>query len=385
MPRKRPAAPWLETRGSVFYAFWYNPDKRQRESLSLRTADPKEATERFAAFLLQGSDIYGSSRLHALTVKTALDDYETEHVNKKVVDKARFRMIRDNLNAHFGGLEVKAIDDKAVETYTTRRLTGEISGKGHAKEWKPRPATSNTIRRELVVLVAAINHERKRKNPDGKPRLPASDVPFIPLPIENEDEAPSLDRGQFAKLRAEAQRRLAAATAAAMAEPDRGDLESNATHAQRLCDFIEIAYYTAGRRRSVEQLTWFQVTLDRQRIKLAKPGERRTKKRRPVVRIDPELMPTLRRLHDTKTNEYVLGSAGSVYRAFCKACAAIGVEASPHILRHTRASHLLQDGEDIWNVAKLLGDTVATVEKVYGHHSPDYQRFISERKKESGR
>jgi hypothetical protein len=26
----------------------------------------------------------------------------------------------------------------------------------------------------------------------------------------------------------------------------------------------------------------------------------------------------------------------------------------------------------IYDVAKLLGDTVATVEKVYGHHSPEY-------------
>jgi integrase len=41
----------------------------------------------------------------------------------------------------------------------------------------------------------------------------------------------------------------------------------------------------------------------------------------------------------------------------------------PHILRHTRATHLLQAGVPIYDVAKLLGDTIATVERVYGHHS----------------
>ena len=30
------------------------------------------------------------------------------------------------------------------------------------------------------------------------------------------------------------------------------------------------------------------------------------------------------------------------------------------------------DGESLYKVAKLLGDTVATVEKRYGHFSPDF-------------
>ena len=33
---------------------------------------------------------------------------------------------------------------------------------------------------------------------------------------------------------------------------------------------------------------------------------------------------------------------------------------------------MLQDGAQMWDVAKLLGDTVETVERVYGHHCPDY-------------
>ncbi len=40
---------------------------------------------------------------------------------------------------------------------------------------------------------------------------------------------------------------------------------------------------------------------------------------------------------------------------------------TPHILRHTRATHLLEAGMSIYNVATLLGDNPTTVEKVYAH------------------
>lgn len=41
-----------------------------------------------------------------------------------------------------------------------------------------------------------------------------------------------------------------------------------------------------------------------------------------------------------------------------------------HSLRHSFASWLLQRGADLLTVAKLLGDTVAVVERVYGHLRP---------------
>jgi hypothetical protein len=40
----------------------------------------------------------------------------------------------------------------------------------------------------------------------------------------------------------------------------------------------------------------------------------------------------------------------------------------PHPATHAGHS-LLQAGVSIYDVAKLLGDTTATVERVYGHHS----------------
>lgn len=378
MPRKRPAAPWLDTRGGVYYAFWYNPDKRQRESVSLRTTDLEAAKSLFAEFLTQGSALYGSSRLHALTVPAALDDYLKEHCQTNVADYARQRMSADNLKKHFA-CEVKLIDIPMCRLYVERRLSGEICGKGHRKVHAARAASPSTARRELVVLTAAINHAVKWK------RMPRADVPFIELPAESKAKERWLTHDEMTKLRTSLRQHITALAGLIAERPGDGSLRQQSESAQRTADFTEIAYYTASRAGAVETLTRFQVNLKQGRIKLAKDGERKTKKRRPVVRIDPELRPTLERLIDTATNEWVLGSPAKLYRPFVKACERAGIEGvSPHTLRHTRATHLLQNGVSIWDVAGLLGDTVATVERVYGHHATDYQAE-TETKRETDR
>jgi len=44
-----------------------------------------------------------------------------------------------------------------------------------------------------------------------------------------------------------------------------------------------------------------------------------------------------------------------------------------HTLRHTRATWMAQKGVPLWEAAGFLGMTVKTLEKVYAHHSPDFQ------------
>lgn len=52
---------------------------------------------------------------------------------------------------------------------------------------------------------------------------------------------------------------------------------------------------------------------------------------------------------------------------------------SAHDFRHTYATKLLADGMDIRTVASLLGDTVATVEKVYIHYSDEMRKKATEK------
>src|SRR3546814_16457967 len=97
-------------------------------------------------------------------------------------------------------------------------------------------------------------------------------------------------------------------------------------------------------------------------IALAKPGERKTNKRRPDVPIDMELRPYLLAARKAARNEWVLGSPTDLFQPWMRAAKAAGApaEASPHPLRNSRITQLLEAGVELWRVAKPAGDRVVT-------------------------
>jgi len=52
--------------------------------------------------------------------------------------------------------------------------------------------------------------------------------------------------------------------------------------------------------------------------------------------------------------------------------AGLGIDVTPHVLRHTAATWLMHAGTDPWEAAGFLGMTVETLMSRYGHHHPDY-------------
>lgn len=355
MARPKRKIPWLDQReGGTYYVFWYDEGKQRTERLSLRTTDAGEAQARYAAFLSTGRDILSpkSGRPAGLTVAQALDDYEREHVETKVIDKDRAYNAIRHLKTWFKDAMLREVDIPASRAYADARRLGTVGG---GKRRRNAEASEATIRRELVVLQAAANHARRWR------RCEANDMPSIELPAEpRRENAPWLSKEEF-------DRALAAATG-------------------RLKDFLLICYYTGARRRSIERMTKAQVDLARGRINLTSPAEtalqRASKKRRPIVPIDPKIRPTVERLMmEGPENPWLLGSDADRYRDFNNLMRSVGLadKGNPHILRHSRATHLLQAGVSIFDVAKLLGDTVATVERVYGHHSVDYLAGVVER------
>lgn len=349
MPRKRRDIPWLEWRNGTAYVCWYNAERQRTERLSLRTADKMEAQQRYAAFLTEGHAIVAGRPGANLTVDQALDDYMREHVATKVIDQGRQEDAIRHLKAYFKTTDLTAVDIPATRSYAEARRMGatdRADGKGRTGH------SDSTIRRELVVLGAAARHAArwKRIGPDATPATP---MPSIELPAENRTEKVKW----LTKM--ELQKTMVAAT---------GDLK----------DFIVVAYYTGARRASVERLTRFQVDLANGRIDLRGRDEtanqRRSKKRRPVVPIDPKLRPTIERLLEAnKGSEYLFGKRLAMYRPFRELLTSLGMpdKANPHILRHSRATHMLLDGVKPYIVARLLGDTLATLDRVYGHAGID--------------
>ncbi|MPZ19521.1 MAG: tyrosine-type recombinase/integrase [Luteitalea sp.] len=356
MPRKLREVAYCDKIDDVYYVFWYDKETRRTKRKSLDARDLDVAEDRFAEWLTHGR-AFREKRI-GLTVTQALDDYWREHVAVKVVDKDRAEDAITHLKEWFGDNQLAEVDIPASRAYAGARRSGKVGG---GERRSIRQGSDSTIRRELVVLGAAARHALRWK------RITANDLPQIELPAETRSEALADD-----KYLTREEYRWAVSQADG-----------------RLHDFMVLAYETASRRTAIETLTRFQIDLQNNRINLRNPnetdGQRRSTKRRVVVPLTTAaravIEPRLLTLGPGET--YLFGDpAPDLYWPFRSHMEAIGLghKRNPHILRHSRATHLLQAGVSLWDVAKLLGDTVATVERVYGHFSPGFMAGTLEEK-----
>jgi integrase len=131
-------------------------------------------------------------------------------------------------------------------------------------------------------------------------------------------------------------------------------------------------------------LRWPQVNLEARTINFEVSGRKRTNKRRGVVPIPPRLLPHLRRARRRGTDLgcvlHIDGERiGDIKKGFAAACERSGIaDVTPHTLRHTCATWLMQAGTDPWEAAGFLSMSMETLQRVYGHHHPDYQRTAAE-------
>ena len=355
MPRKRREVPWLQVRRGIYYVCWLDRGEGRTKRLSLGTEDALEAQKRYAAYLTQGHSLFRDVGPSGLTVNDALDDYWREHVLTKVVDKARAENAIRHLKAWFRDTLITEIDIPLSRAYVEGRRAGENAAERKLRGTGRRGTSGSTLHRELTVLQAAANHAARWRR-IGPAAIPPTAMPSIEMPLEPRPDALSAD---------------------AWLTKDELALVLSCADGL-LADFIAICYDTASRRGAVERLTRFQIDLKHGRVNLRGPAEtedeRRSVKRRGVVPIGAKVRPIYERLLATTPNEYLFGAPRDMYRPFRRHMQSLGLghKGHPHVLRHSRATHLLQDGVSIYDVARLLGDTVATVERVYGHQSPEY-------------
>ena len=207
-------------------------------------------------------------------------------------------------------------------------------------------AAASTIRFELSVLRAAWNNAVRRKI------LTKADIPALdPLP----DPSPPRDRWLR---QTEIDKLLAAA----------------ASDSRRVHLFTAIALDAAARRTAIMELTWEQVDFETGVIHFLPDGAKQTRKRRASVPMSRRLRPVLEQAYETRDprDPYVIGRGGRVNEAVSRVAAKAGLrDVTPHVLRHTAATHMARRGVALWLIAKVLGNTVEQVEKVYAKHSPE--------------
>lgn len=204
--------------------------------------------------------------------------------------------------------------------------------------------------RELAFLRAAIRYWHREHGP-------LAVLPAVTMPPKPEARAEFISRDEAAKFLWHARK------------------------APHLARFFLIGWYTGSRRSVITGLKWSMVDLD-SGVMLRKPrGSVQTKKKAPKVRIGFRLMAHLRRWKrmDGKA-EYIIRYRGKrIFRPLrtwerARIAAGLPEHVTAHILRHSRATHMMAQRVDPWEAAKSLGMSLKMLLEVYGHHHPDWQK-----------
>ena len=130
-------------------------------------------------------------------------------------------------------------------------------------------------------------------------------------------------------------------------------------------------------------------------------GKQETKKRQPPARLPRQYLAYLR-IQAAKGRRFVVqdhegNRIGDIRKGWARArtiaqdlAAKDGIaldfsDVTPHTLKHTAITWMLQAGASVWDAAGYFGTSPDTIERVYGHHSPDFQKSAVDALEKRGR
>ena len=304
------------------------------KTFATKTKDFTQAQIELDRWLNQAKELITGSEPARVTLNDVIDDY----MNAKDVTHVQsvFYILR-NVRAHLGGLTPSELNAQVMQNY---RLIRRNNRTGHALK-------DGTVRRELGALITALNYAVKHR------RIERNDVPAIDLPNPSPPRVSFMDKTQEQQF-----------WQAAQAEG--GELGL----------FVALGLETAARKGAILGLTWERINFTTRLIDLREPGARITRKRRAVVPISNRLLPVLKACARPSGRLF----SSRLRRKYDTFIARIGMPwVTPHVMRHTWASHAAQDGVALFHIAKMLGDTVGTVERTYAHLTPAHLHDVVNR------
>ncbi len=358
--KRKPPRLWLkpeerDNAGKLTHvAMWYIKDGDHRESTGCGESDADGAVAALVAYISRRhveEASKGCRRADQIPVADVIAFYLREVVEKHArpnETKARLGTILD----HFGEM-----------------MLSEVNG-DTCREFAGNQKTDSAARRALEDFRAAIKLHRK----EGK----CSDVVEVVVPPRRPHRERWLTRSEVARLIWRAWR---------YREVQKG-CPTDKRPRRHVARFILVALYTGTRASPIcEAATrptvgrgW--IDFDSGVFYRRPPGRKTTKKKAPPVRLPERLLAHLRRWHRNGiSRDFVVEYEGRAVKRVSKAFAAavrdaklseVNGKVTPHILRHTAATWLMQRGVDPWVAAGYLGMTVETLIQNYGHHHPDH-------------
>lgn len=380
MPRRRkPARLWLHPRDKI----WIIKDGSTQRSTGCREAERETADEAL-------EDYIAAKRAARKGERGADDVFVGEVLNVfldgKASKQASAEVTAYNVLAlaeYWANKTVASINYESCNEYAEARREGRING---------RKVRNNIIRRELAVLSSALHYYHKTRGP-------LSTLPIVSLPPKDPSRERHLSRTEAARLLLAALGwyRIQWSDVGTRSTHERWSRDRDWWYQPHLARFIIIQLRT-GSRPNVSLCLRYEpsadggwIDADRMLLHRRAQGEHQTHKRKPPSRISNKLAAHVRRWR--QLDQQKLGPAsnlpiihfrgrsiGRIDKAFAGACerAGVGHDVTPHVLRHTRATWLMQAGVDKWEAAGALGMSLETLERVYGHHHPDFQKDAAE-------
>lgn len=304
------------------------------------------------------------------------------------------------LRSWWTGKKLSDVRRSTCEAYVRDRTTQPIkSFREGAEDPKPlRCVSEQGARRELEDLSAAIGWWDKEYHLSRRPTVVKPSKPETPRDALTRSEAAALLLAAMGWRKGKSGRWTRV----------RGCTIANRRHLRR---FVLISVYSGSRSGVTKALLWNEsathayVDLDDAYIYRRGKAERdHATKRRPLVKMSPRLLAHMRRWAamdeklnlERKENELapivsVLHRAGapigSVKKGFASLVKDAGLDPAitPHWLRHTAATWLMQADAKPWDAAAYMGMTVTTLEEHYGHHRPNHQADTAARAGRGGR
>ena len=349
----------------IWEVVWLNLETRKPQRKTTKTRDRVEAEEKFHQIVVDARMIKPPSNL---TVGWIIDKYlEDNTADKTPHQHTVLRCQTARPKEKLGPLRPDQILQPVIDDYVVwRRMHNRWENHPTLKPRVNKPVADSTIKKELKLLRAAMNHVHETYGTacDPKFKIKVSD---------------GLPRDEYLT-RQEVERMLDCCVG-----NDRDHIEL----------FLLLSVATGARKEAVLTLTWDQVHIGA--LKGGRQdsgdfaegtwidfGKGSGNKRRPRIPVPNNFrlwtLLTLPKTHSKYVVTYHGEPIDDVKKGFANvlADAKIKKNITPHNMKHTAITLMLQRGIDPETVSRWTNTTLETIYGVYSHHIPDHHDALGE-------